>query len=96
MANKPKIVLFCIMTIRHYLAFGHVVEQNGLFVWRFVWFLVNAQVAFGFIFCYLNTCVPLARIAISLRKQEVRSLGTVRHTLLLRSHNAPLLLSFHI
>ena len=51
MANKPKIVLFCIMTKRHYLAFGHVVEQNGLFVCRFVWFLVNAQVSFGFIFC---------------------------------------------
>ena len=54
MANKPKIVLFYIMTKRHYLAFGHVVEQNGLFVWRFVWFLVNAQVSFGFIFCLQN------------------------------------------
>ena len=51
MGNKPKNVLFNIMTKRHYLAFGHDVEQNGLFVCRFVWFLVNAQVSFGFIFC---------------------------------------------
>ena len=51
MGNKPKNVLFNIMTKRHYLAFGHDVVQNGLFVCLFVWFLVNAQVSFGFMFC---------------------------------------------
>ena len=78
MGNKPKNVLFNIMTKRHYLAFGHDVEQNGLFVCLFVWFLVSAQVSFGFMFGYLNTCFPLAWHATCLRKQ-ICSLGGACH-----------------
>ena len=92
MGNKPKNVLFNIMTKRHYLAFGHDVVQNGIFVCLFVWFLVNAQVSFGFTFCLL--CIWLRKHVFSL--EDAATLLIRSHsTLLIRSHKEVRLAVIH-
>ena len=93
MGNKPKNVLFNIMTKRHYLAFGHDVVQNGLFVCLFVWFLVNAQVSFGFTFCLL--CIWLRKQVFSL--EDAATLLIRSHiTLLIRSHKEVRIAVIHL